>query len=125
MPTPIVMPIPEVADRYTIALLKSQRLPDESEEFGEQAQFYRAGLDLTDPHLTKLVEDLYEINALMWDAEYDIRRGQDDELGLAEIGRRALRIRNLNRSRVTIKNLIARHTGSGFLDAKVNYAQQA
>ena len=125
MPTPITMPIPEVADRFTIAKLKSERLGHEGQAFLEQVRFYQAGLDLEDPNLVKLVEDLYEINSMMWDAEHAIRKGQDDDLGLVEIGRRALRIRDLNRKRITIKNLIAAHTRSGFQDAKMNYATEA
>lgn len=122
MPTPIIMPIAEVADRFTIALLKAERLGAEGKQFHGQADYYNAGLDHSDPQLKELVADLYEINGLMWDAEHEIRKGKDDDLGLAEIGRRALLIRDLNRRRISIKNQIAKHTGSGFQDCKMNYA---
>jgi hypothetical protein len=123
---PIITPIPEVADRYTIALLKIQRL-DASEidvdEMQRQIDYYKQGLDLDCQELASLVDKLYHINGLMWDAEYAIRNGQDENLGLDEIGRRAINIRDLNRKRMKIKNDIIDLTGDGFKDAKMNYAK--
>jgi len=126
MAKPIITPIPEVADRYTIALLKIERLgPDEIDidDMRKQIDYYREGLKLEDPELAQLVENLYEINGEMWDAEYAIRKGQDKDLGLEEIGIRALHIRDLNRSRMKIKNDIIELTGDGFKDCKMNYAK--
>tara|TARA_B100000745_G_scaffold300218_2_gene253355 strand:- start:2448 stop:2828 length:381 start_codon:yes stop_codon:yes gene_type:complete len=126
MVKPIVTPVPEVADRYTIALLKIERLgPDEIDidDMRKQIDYYREGLKLEDPELAILVNDLYEINGKMWDAEYAIRKGQDENLGLEEIGRRALQIRDLNRIRMKVKNDIIELTGDGFKDCKMNYAE--
>lgn len=126
MVKPIITPVPEVADRYTIALLKIERLgPDEIDidDMRKQINYYREGLKLEDPELSLLVNDLYEINGEMWDAEYAIRKGQDENLGLEEIGRRALRIRDLNRIRMKVKNDIVELTGDGFKDCKMNYAE--
>ena len=123
---PIITPIPEVADRYTIALLKIERL-DASEidvdEMQRQIDYYKEGLDLDNPELADLVDKLYHVNGLMWDAEYAIRKGQDEGLGLEEIGTRAIRIRDLNRDRMKVKNDIIDLTGDGFKDAKMNYAK--
>jgi|TARA_R110002051_G_scaffold318728_1_gene401492 hypothetical protein len=123
---PIITPIPEVADRYTIALLKIQRL-DASEidvdEMQQQINYYKEGLDLDNPDLADLVDKLYHVNGLMWDAEHAIRKGQDEGLGLEEIGTRAIHIRDLNRDRMKIKNDIIDLTGDGFKDAKMNYAK--
>ncbi len=119
----VPMPLNEVADKYTIAKLKYERLPDENlEALSQQIQYYAAGLDFADTALGNLVGRLYEINGHMWDAEHAIRLGQDQSLGLEEIGRRALHIRDLNLTRMQIKNLIAEHTGSGFQEVKMNYA---
>ena len=93
------------------------------DEMRKQIDYYRDGLKLEDPELAQLVEILYEINGEMWNAEYAIRKGQDDNLGLEEIGRRALRIRDLNRIRMKIKNDIVELTGDGFKDCKMNYAE--
>jgi hypothetical protein len=53
--------------------------------------------------------------------ESDIRKGLDDNLGLEEIGRRAIKIRETNKIRVSIKNEISRKTKSGFEDVKINH----
>ena len=126
MVKPIITPIPEVADRYTIALLKIERLdPSEIDvdDMNKQIDYYKQGLDLNNPELSSLVEDLYQINGQMWDAEHAIRKGQDENLGLDEIGRRAIKIRDLNRIRMKVKNDIIELTGDGFKDCKMNYAK--
>ena len=122
----IITPIPEVADRYTIAKLKSERLGADEidiEDMKRQIQYYEEGLDLKDARLAKHVKDLYQINGRMWDAEHEIRKGQDENLGNAEIGKRALIIRDLNRERMKIKNQIIELTGDGFKDCKMNYVK--
>jgi len=126
MVKPIVTPIPEVADRYTIAILKIERLDHSEidvEDMQKQIDYYKEGLDLANPELSKLVDALYDINGKMWDAEHAIRKGQDENLGLDEIGQRAIRIRDLNRIRMTVKNEIIDLTGDGFKDCKMNYAK--
>ncbi len=125
MVKPIVTPIPEVADRYTIAILKIERLDSteiDVDDMQRQINYYKEGLDLDNKDLSDLVNNLYIINGQMWDAEHAIRKGQDDNLGLDEIGRRAIHIRDLNRERMKIKNDIIELTGDGFKDCKMNYA---
>ena len=119
-------PIPEVADRYTIAMLKADRLPAEEQSHAElqrQIDYYKAGLDFTNLALAELVDQLYLSNGKMWDIEGEIRAGQDNELGLEEIGRRALIARDINRRRSAIKNAIVDLSGDGFKDCKMNYAE--
>jgi|688.fasta_scaffold1140870_2 hypothetical protein len=123
---PIHMPICEVCDRYTIALLKHERLADteiDKTQLLRQITYYRAGINLECAKLQQLVENLKHINGEIWDAESAIRQGQDARLGLEEIGRRALKIRNLNRIRVQVKNQITRLVGQPeFTDCKMNHA---
>ncbi len=126
MAKPIITPIPEVADRYTIAVLKIERLDHteiDLDDMQKQIDYYKQGLDLANKALSKLVNDLYEINGKMWDAEHSIRKGQDENLGLEEIGKRAILIRDLNRIRMKVKNDIIELTGDGFKDCKMNYAK--
>ena len=122
---PIAMPISELCDRLTIAQLKKERLSDEEINkagLQKQIEYYESGVDMDRPKLVSLVLDLHKINGQMWDAEYAIRKGLDDDLGLEEVGRRAIRIRDLNRTRVAIKNQIAELTGqSEFKDCKMNH----
>jgi uncharacterized protein YxjI len=122
----IAMPIAELCDRLTIAQLKLERLSDDEinkSELQKQIEYYESGVDTKNKVLVKLVLDLHEINGEMWDAEYAIRKGLDEDLGLKEIGRRALKIRDLNRVRVKVKNEITDVVGQPeFKDCKMNHA---
>jgi len=124
----VSMPVCEVCDRLTIAKLKMQRLPLgelNKDLLQKQITHYESGVDYTLPNLCKLVSDLLDINGQIWDAEHDIRKGLDNELGLAEIGKRAVQIRNLNCVRVSIKNEITLLAGQPeFSDCKMNHISQ-
>jgi len=69
-----------------------------------------------------LLDLLKVVNGFIWDLESDIRKGKEGQLGLEEVGRRALMIRNLNSIRVWTKNLITRTTGRGHLEIKKDHA---
>ena len=122
----IAMPVSELCDRLTIAQLKMERLGDDEinkNELQKQIEYYESGVDTKNKTLVGLIVDLHEINGKMWDAEYAIRKGLDSDLGLEEIGRRALKIRNLNRVRVKVKNDITEEAGQPeFKDCKMNHA---
>lgn len=129
------MPLPEILDRYSILLLKVERL---SKEFEPELQAYEHAhsemifIQSKSPeeHNQKLsqakewVRRLYAINAAIWDLEADIRRGKEGELGLEEVGRRAIEIRHLNRQRIAIKNEIVEATGSGYVDRKLDHVSE-
>jgi len=83
-------------------------------------EFKNNGIKIKDEWLN----ELYIVNAKIWDLESDIRKGKEGELGLEEVGRRAILIRNLNRERVALKNKIIEETGIGFKDVKMNHASQ-
>ena len=120
------MPLPELLDRLVIVRLKAERIGDKEKE--EELEFYnkelenyrKKGLIIKNEWLKKL----YEVNGKIWDLEADIRKGKEGELGLEEVGRRAIEIRNLNKTRISIKNEITEVTGSGFKDVKVNHASE-
>jgi hypothetical protein len=117
-------PLNELIDRYTIHMLKHERTSESQDRaLGDFLEAMRefGRHELFEPYIQRL----YEINGLMWDAEAAIRGGQDEGLGLEEIGRRALRIRDLNRRRVEVKNEIVDRFRSGYRDVKVNYALEA
>lgn len=125
----IPMPICELCDRLTIAQLKMARLPDDQinkQELQLQINYYSLGIDPFNQELRNLIFKLHEINGKMWDAEYDIRKGLDADLGLEEIGRRALAIRDLNRDRIAVKNQITDLVGQPeFKDCKMNHASSS
>lgn len=111
----------DLADRLSILNLKLQRLPFSAEIQREQRAYTFActeeGIDWA------WVHRLHEINSQIWDKESDIRRGKEGELGLEEVGRRALAIRDLNAQRIAIKNELAATVG-GFQEIKVNHASE-
>lgn len=114
-------PIAEVADRYTICKLKHERLPGEN----LQAQLLELKNELNKYEgIQSFVERLYKINGECWDMESDIRKGKEGELGLEEVGRRTLVLRDKNKIRVGIKNEIVRVFGEGFEDVKMNHASE-
>lgn len=124
-PQPIAMPVSELCDRLTIAQLKFHRLPDDQIDragLQRQIEYYQTGIDKSNSRLGFLITELHTINGKMWDAEYSIRKGLDDDLGLEEIGRRAILIRDLNRVRVKLKNDISELVGQDeFKDCKMNH----
>lgn len=119
-------PLPEIIDRMSILKLKIERIGElhlnhELKEYEKALfDFQRRGIRI-DPSWS---EELYEINGTIWDLESDIRRGKEKELGLEEVGRRAIAIRELNKKRVSVKNKIVEETGIGFKDVKMNHASE-
>jgi hypothetical protein len=121
--------IGDLLDRSSILKLKSERTEVKSTPervaLEEAINLYITGLD--EYNLDFIVDcfnDLYEVNGKIWDLEADIRKGKEGELGLEEVGRRALAIRDLNGKRVEVKNNINHTLGSGFTETKVNHASE-
>lgn len=112
-------PIAEVADRYTICKLKHERI--ENEDLTRQLAVLRSELDRYEG-IQPFVDRLYKINGECWDMESEIRKGKEGVLGLEEVGRRTLTLRDKNKIRVGIKNEIVREYGEGFEDIKMNHA---
>jgi len=110
------MPISEIIDRYTITKLKSERT---SENVTEELNIYMKELELYNADLQTYISRMYEINGRIWDTESDIRKGI--ELPLEEIGRLALKVRDLNCERNSIKAEIVDQFAEGFKEIKINY----
>jgi uncharacterized protein YxjI len=70
--------------------------------------------------IKKGLKDLYEINGKIWDNEHAIRKGSVCDLPLKEVGRRCLKIRDLNKIRLAIKEKLVDETHSGFKDVSMN-----
>jgi hypothetical protein len=108
----------EMADRYSICRLKFQRIGDEvkpeMDALEEELKRY--------PNVELYVAKLTAVNAKIWDLEADIRAGKEGTLGLEEVGRRALKIRDLNKIRVSIKNEMVEAFKDGFREIKINSA---
>lgn len=112
------MPISEIADRYSIALLKKERADAQN-----QKEIYDLSAELSNyPDISIYIEKLVDINGKIWDLESDIRKGKEAELGLEEVGRRAIAIRGFNKIRVGYKNEMVNLYGEGYEDIKINHA---
>jgi hypothetical protein len=114
-------PVIELVDRYVIAKLKIEKLNVGSEEF----DFYTdqlSGYDLT------VIQDelsaLYEVHKTIWGLEAELKSGKEAELELAEIGRRAIAIRNWNNKRVALKNAMAEKLGSNIKEVKHDHLSE-
>jgi hypothetical protein len=114
------MPIGDIVDRFAICKLKSERLLiDNSDEINLltlEIQKYE--------NISEYVDKLYEINGKIWDLESDIRKGNEDLLGLEEVGRRAIKIREYNGIRVGYKNEINSYYNEGFIEVKMNHGSE-
>jgi hypothetical protein len=112
--------IGDIVDRYSICKLKSERLGlDNTKELNDlkfEMDKYE-GVDF-------FIDKLYEVNGDIWNLESDIRRGNENILGLEEVGRRAIRIRELNNVRVNYKNEINSKFGEGYIEVKMNHGSQ-
>ena len=112
------MPLSELIDRYTILKLKSERTDQDVSTHLEQ---YKREIP---ENLNSYVDRLYEINGKCWDLEAAIRQGKEEELGLEEVGRRTLILRDMNKIRVKIKNDITEITKDGPVEIKNNHASE-
>lgn len=120
------MSIGEVANGFTILRLKKERtdlnVDRELELYKKELkEEYKAYENIVLNINLKILED---INGKIWDLESDIRKGKEDELGLKEVGKRALRIRNLNSQRIEIKNSLNKYFEEGFEEIKKDHASE-
>ena len=115
------MPLSEIIDRYTITKLKSERT---NEDVSDELRTYKAEIDNPDyversNQIVSFIDRLYGINGQLWDTEKDIRNGVD--MPLNEVGRLALKVRDLNCKRNEIKAEIVDVFAEGFKEIKINY----
>ena len=115
------MPLSEILDRYTITKLKSERT---NEDVSDELQTYKREVENPDyseksSEIASFVDRLYGINGELWDTEKDIRKGVD--MPLEEVGRLALKVRDLNRKRNEIKAEVVDTFSEGFKEIRINY----
>lgn len=142
----MIVSLGDTLDRASIVSLKCERLTDSEDKKIAREELDALEINLEE-HTAQLIDnakkrnvndttyperikklldqklnDFKTVNGRIWDLESDIRRGKEGELGLEEVGRRAIAIRDLNKVRIGIKNSVTKITGSGFLDIKVDHA---
>lgn len=111
------MPISEIIDRYTITKLKDERT---DENVTDELLAYKNEINQYSTNLDVYIKRMYEINAKIWNTESDIRKGGAG-LPLDEVGRLALKVRDLNCDRNAIKAEIVDKFAEGFKEIKINY----
>ena len=116
------MPVSEMVDRMSIAILKDERT---SEDMSVEISEYASWLGEDEyPEISQYIAKMKHINGRIWDLEADIRAGNEDLLGLEEVGRRAIQIRQLNKIRVGYKNEMVELYQQGFRDIKINHGSE-
>jgi len=110
-------------DRWAIAHLKQVRGKIDTVE--EQYAYLEYTTDAYYANdIAKYFKLLFEINGKIWSLESDIRLGKETELGLEEVGRRALQIRDHNKVRIQYKNELNLKYNEGFEEIKVNHSSE-
>jgi hypothetical protein len=98
-------PVIELVDRYTIARVKYEKTNGANQA---ELDFYQQQINQLDVNLIQVeLTQLENIHRQIWAMEDDFKKRRIDGADLADIGQRALDIRDLNNYRVAYKNSIA------------------
>jgi len=119
-PNNVKMSVGDIIDRYTICKLKSER--GKTDNSKELSDLFNALRDYKDTQ--SYIDELYRLHGEIWDLEGDIRRENEDILGLEEVGRRALKLRDMNKIRINIKNEINSKYKEGYIEVKIDHGSE-
>ena len=98
-------PVLELIDRLCIARVKWERTQSNKEELDWYENVWK---DIpTSLELENNVKRITEIHNEIWNLEWQLKSGVEDQLSLEEIGRRAIKIRDYNNKRIALKNSTA------------------
>jgi hypothetical protein len=109
----VMFPIIELVDRLTIARVKHTRTNGANQQ---ELDFYLQ--QTSDFDLVKVQHELEQLESVhneIWNLEAELKSGQEQQLELSEIGRRAIKIRDWNHKRIALKNLMADKLGQGHI----------
>lgn len=110
----------DVMDKLTIL---TRKIYFGEEEAVSEHRYLEKALEFygIDGKVVTNVIKLSQMNFEIWNLENEIRRGGEDKLGLEEVGRRAIKIRDLNRKRIEYKNKITEIMKAGFREVKIHH----
>ena len=77
--------------------------------------------------LTSVQEEILQLEQAhlrIWEMEKLLKSGLEDQLPLDEIGRRAIKIRNLNGERIVIKNALSKKLGCEVVEIKKDHLSE-
>lgn len=108
----------ELVDRYTIAQVKYHRTGGSNQaelDFYEQQMLSIDKISIWDE-----LQALKILHDKVWSLEDDFKKCRIDGTDLAEIGRRAMEIRDYNNLRVELKNAVAEKLNDPVREIKTN-----
>ena len=113
----------EFFDRFTIIIRKALYDP---KNYKPRVEKYVKLLSQNgyDGQLIKAICELQMANTDVWNLESEVRRGQESELGFAEVGKRALAIREKNKERIEQVNRINQLFGEKRKESKFDHASE-
>jgi len=117
----ITFPVGELFDRYIIAHIKFEK----TQENQIEVDFYSQQALKFDLSLVK--HELNQLKCLhleMWELEKELKSGNEMSLTLEEIGRRAIAVRDKNRERIRVKNIIAEKLGCPVIEFKRDHQSE-
>jgi len=118
----IIFPVIELIDRLAIAEVKFARTSGANREELEWYLDQSSHFDLAP--VTGLYNNLVQIHNEIWELESLLKTGREQELGLEEIGRRAIKIRDWNNKRIAIKNTLAEKLGCSVREIKQDHLSE-
>jgi len=118
--TPI-FPIIELVDRLAIAEVKFKRTKANEEEL---LWYMNQAIRIDLSAIVDEYEDLKRVHDEIWELEAELKTGREAELGLEEIGRRAIAIRDHNNKRVALKNSIAEKLNCSVREIKKDHLSE-
>lgn len=121
-PEPLIYNVGDLVDRLSILTRKiyfGEEIAISEHRYLEQ-QIIAAGLP------GKLITNVIRVtqtNIEIWNLEHEMRKHAEGgaPFPLEEVGRRAIKIRDINRKRIEYKNLINDLVGNQFRETKVNH----
>lgn len=113
----------EVVDKYTILKIKSERIRDEAKLNLVRSELASLSTHIehilrTDTTIQTHIDELYEVNTLLWDIENSIREKEHQLQFDDEFIRLARSVYHTNDRRAKIKLVINQKTNSGFVEVK-------
>ena len=120
------LPELELIDRLCIARIKHERTggSNQAELDWYEARHQELRARLTASQCETLEYNIAEITRIhnqIWDLEWQLKSGVEHLLDLAEIGQRAIAIRDWNNKRITYKNSIAELFGLELREIKTDH----
>jgi len=124
------LPELELIDRLCIARVKFERTTggNQAELDWYEARYQELLARLTESQQQTLAHNIAEITRIhnqIWDLEWQLKSGVEHLLSMAEIGQRAIAIRDWNNRRITYKNSIAELFGLELREIKTDHLSDA